>query len=810
MRLSTKLFLVFLPAVAAVLAGLLLVAVDAFQDAVLRGHHERLSQVLRSLQQAELQLPEGAEMDRVRADAEMRLGLKPGIGDHYAPDPGTPEGALALGWQDTVLRQGRHLTVLRADGTLILSTMPGGRDYEALWRDLLDGRTAESPALEGIVPLPGRSVPYVAGGYPPLGWILVVTVPRNEIATVLKNLQWLILGAGAALSVLLLTLGWLLARRLILRPAVLLQRAARDIAALRPVSRIPVEGSDELAGLARALEDMAGELATAFGALRRERDMSTVLMSSAPAAVALLDADRRILQANGRFGQAFGAPVAGRQIADVVAAPADREEAAGHFAASRPAAREFQLPGGSDSAVFAWTVAALPPQLGAAPGGAPEGPAGPAFVATGLDVTARHRAEAERRVLQARLEHRERLETLGTFAGGIAHDLNNILTPVVGYVRMAEDLRASDGDADADAGDREAVLTDYLGRIRKAADRARYVIRQILTFGRKVGPEAELLDLAEMAGDSLELELPESETGLSLVRDFPAEAADRPLVNADPVQLHQVLTNLVTNARHAMPDGGEIRVAVRIARAAAPDAESAADWALLQVTDSGTGMKSEVAARIFEPFFTTKRTGRGTGLGLSVAHGIIGAHGGWIEVDSELGRGTAFSIYLPLAGTAAAPPAPATAPAAPRPAVSRPAGDGAGVPVGLPEGLLVLVVDDEAEPRDLAATVLARAGCTVRTASGGEAALSWLRELAADGTLPDLVLTDLTMPGIGGLDLAAEIGRLHPRLPLVAMTGGPPGAGVAEAFAACLSKPFAPDDLVAALREALAQGRKAP
>ncbi|MFC3231185.1 ATP-binding protein [Marinibaculum pumilum] len=809
MRLSTKLFLAFLPAVIAVMAGLFLVAIDAFEDGLLRGHHAHLERVLTALQQVEAPatLPPAATK-RDPAQAEPATGaqekgggqaadgggtgwLSRGIGDHLDPDPGTREGALALAWQQIVLREERHLTVLRSDGTLIMSTMRGGRDYEALWRDLLDGRNPASPPLAGVAPLPGRSVPYVAGGYPAYGWMLVVSAPRDTVALALKRLEWWILGIGAALSMLLLGLAWLLARRLILRPVAVLERAAGDIAAQRQVQRIPVRGRDELAALARALEEMAADLAAAFGAVRRERDMNAVLMSSAPAAVAVLDADRRILQCNGRFAQAFGAAAVSRPIAEMVAAPAERQEAEAHFADTRPPVREFQLPGGADSAVFAWTIAPLPP------GSEPSAPgmAAPAFIATGLDVTARHRAEAARRALQAELEHRERLETLGTFAGGIAHDLNNILTPVVGYVRMAEERLQAAAPAEGAAED-DAALADYLERIRRAADRARYVIRQILTFGRKVGPEAELMDLAEAVGDSLDLELPESETGIALVRDLPDDAAARPMVNADPVQLHQVLSNLISNARHAMPEGGEIRVSVGVEQEIAG---KDGPWALLQVSDSGTGMPAEVAARIFEPFYTTKRTGRGTGLGLSVVHGIVGAHGGRIDVTSRPGAGTTFAIRLPLAGTVAAPGAAAPVPTA------RPA-DEDGHEVALPPGLRVLVVDDETEPRELALAVLVQAGCRARGATGGAEALALLQgEPAAAQT--QLLLTDLTMPGMGGRELAAEVGRRRPGLPVVAMTGGPQEPEAADRFAAWLAKPFAPEDLRAALGRALAGKR---
>lgn len=807
MQLSTKLSLAFLPAVAAVALGLLLVAADILDVALLESRQGHLLHLLEEMRQEELLAELGAE-----------------TGVPLGPEA---EAALLAAWRKAADQAARHLVVLQSDGTVIMSTQPGAGDYADLWREELADRLPSDAPIAGIVPLPGEAVPYAAGRYGPLGWVLVVAMPPDVVEATLQELDWWILGVMAVLSILLLLLGWLLARRMLLRPVALLHAAARDIAALRPVLRIPVHGGDELAGLARSLEQAARGLAEAFGAVRRERDMNAVLMDSAPAAFAVLDGQRRILRVNPRFAQLVGGQVVGRSLAETVAGAADRAAAERHFAGTGGVA-EFRLPeapggeAGAEGRVLAWTLAALPrDRSGAGEGGgkaaeAPDGPAsdGPAYVAIGIDVSERHRAEAEQRALQAQAEHRQRLETLGTFAGGVAHDLNNILTPVVGYSRMAEERAGGD-----------PVLADYLSRVRKAADRARYVIRQILTFGRKVGPEKEVLDLAELAGDCLDLELPESETGIAVVRDWPAGPG--PLVEADPVQLHQVLANLVSNARHAMPGGGRLQVSVGVARRApgagmagtvrggegtageqAAREQAAGDereWAVLSVADTGSGMDEAVLARIFEPFFTTKQAGRGTGLGLAVAHGIVGAHGGWIEAQSRPGEGSRFTIYLPLAPAQAAGAIPAAGPPAP----DRP----------VPPGSRVLVVDDEAELRLLAERLLAQAGCRVATAEDGPAALARLRPPPeGEGLEVDLVLTDLAMPGMSGIELAAAIAALRPGLPLLAMTGGPGagsggaagGAGSLGGFAGLLPKPFTPEDLLAAVGRALAGAAKRP
>lgn len=823
MRLSTKLSLLFLPAIVTVMVGLLLVTANLLDEAVLTTHHNDLGNLVAQLRQAKLAKAE--EIDRAAIARRLaELGSRPRL------EPGTPEGALLLAWQEVMLRAGRDLTVLRADGAILLSTIPGGYEHEGLWRSELggDGLTlvpgapapgggllhAPAGIRTGIAELPGQRVPYAASRYAALGWVVVVAVPRNEISATLSRLDWWILGIGGSLSILLVMAGWFMARRLILHPVEVLQGAAQDIAAFRPVGRIPVEGRDELADLARALEGMARELGTAFHALRREHDLNAVLMNSAPAAIAVLDAQGRILHCNGRFGQAFG-PAAGRPIAAIVAAAEDRAQAETHFAAARAAAREFQLSGGPDSAVFAWTVAALPAAVqarraeadGTGPTAAdiavspqPPGPV-PAFIATGIDVTERHRAEADRRALEARLEHQRRLETLGTFAGGVAHDLNNILTPVLGYARMAEDRIAGDPRS-----------ADYLARIRKSADRARHLIQQILTFGRKVGPEKEVLDLAEFVDECLDLEVEEPGARTAIRRDWKEAdgaqgAAAVPLqVDADPVQLHQVLSNLVSNARHAMPDGGEIAVSV-FHREADAAGENGPGWAAIQVADSGGGMDEAVLTHIFEPFYTTRRAGRGTGLGLSVVHGIVTAHGGRIEVESRPGQGSRFTVLLPL--TQEAPTAGVASGATQT-------GDGPSA-IDL-SGTKVLVVDDDAAVQLLAQRVLQEAGCRVLSAGSGAAALDLLQGGQAHGTgrPVDLVLTDLVMPGMSGQELAAAVAAAWPGLPLVAMTGGPGAtasapdaapAGAAALFAGRLAKPFDPQELLELVRKVVESGR---
>jgi signal transduction histidine kinase len=262
------------------------------------------------------------------------------------------------------------------------------------------------------------------------------------------------------------------------------------------------------------------------------------------------------------------------------------------------------------------------------------------FLATVTDVTERKRAEQERVRLEQRLRQAEKMEAIGRLAGGIAHDFNSVLFGILGYSEMLfEETPAA------------SPLRRYVQNVLTAANRGRALVEQILTYSRSQGSEPAPIDLAGVVAEALEL------LRGSLSADFRLEASapDLPLVvMGDATQLHQVVTNLCSNAIQSMSEAGTVRVAVEAADVATDSALSHGTlrpgrYACLTVEDNGSGMDEATLSRIFEPFFTTKEIGRGTGLGLSIVYKIVTDLGGSIDVKSAVKRGSTFAMYLPLA-----------------------------------------------------------------------------------------------------------------------------------------------------------------
>ncbi|MFO0584313.1 MAG: ATP-binding protein [Anaeromyxobacter sp.] len=374
----------------------------------------------------------------------------------------------------------------------------------------------------------------------------------------------------------------------------------------------------------------------------------------------------------------------------------------------------------------------------------------------------------ERERLRIRLEETQRLEAVGRLAGGIAHDLNNLLTPILVCARLVKDgLPAAD------------PAREDLETITRAAERARALTAQVLAFSRRQRLELKVLDLNEVVRGFHEL-LPRLIGEDVKVRV--STAPGRLRVRGDAGQLQQVLMNLAVNARDAMPGGGVLELST---------AARADGAAVLSVRDSGVGMDAALQARAFEPFFTTKPVGKGTGLGLSTCHGIVKQHGGEIELESAPGRGTTFRITLPGAAEEPEAPAAATAPAAA--AAARAPGAGT-----------ILLVEDEPLVRQLATRVLSAAGYAVVEAENGPGALALARRL--EGI--DLLLTDVVMPGIGGRELRDRIVAEHPGVPVLFMSGYPalPGSDEPLGFApneVILPKPFTGEELLAKVAQTL-------
>jgi hypothetical protein len=391
------------------------------------------------------------------------------------------------------------------------------------------------------------------------------------------------------------------------------------------------------------------------------------------------------------------------------------------------------------------------------------------------DITGRKRAEEERERLQLQFAHAQKMESIGRLAGGVAHDFNNLLTVINGYSQLLL-AKLSAGDP----------LRASLAEIHKAGERAAGLSRQLLAFSRKQVLQPRVLDLNRVVEEMRPM-LPRLMGEDVEVRI--ALNAEGGTVNADPHQLEQVIMNLAVNARDAMPHGGRLSIETAIAEWGESHAQlhpgaRPGRYVMLAVSDSGIGMDEATRERIFEPFFTTKEAGKGTGLGLSMVQGSVEQSGGCIEVHSEPGHGTTFSIYLPaLAGAAADAGMPAAVPA-------------------LSGKETVLVVEDQEEVRRYAAAALKAYGYQViPAADAGEALLVCERERI------DLVLTDVVMPDLSGGELANRLGKRWPAIKVLFMSGYTDDAivrhGVLEKEAEFIQKPFSPEELAIKVREVL-------
>jgi signal transduction histidine kinase/CheY-like chemotaxis protein len=367
----------------------------------------------------------------------------------------------------------------------------------------------------------------------------------------------------------------------------------------------------------------------------------------------------------------------------------------------------------------------------------------------------------EQRRLEQQLQHAQKLEAVGRLAGGVAHDFNNILTAIAGYSELALQQLAPNHPVRGD-----------IDEVRRSARRASELTRQLLAFSRRQVLAPQIVDLNAVVLDAQRM------LGRLLGGDIDLQttlAVAPALVRADQGQLEQVVTNLVLNARDAMPQGGSIRIETIAGR----------DTVLLSVEDDGLGMDDATRELIFEPFFTTKDPGKGTGLGLAMVHGIVTQSSGSITVDSAPGRGARFELVFPRVALGAVPEA-AAVEVAPGPGTET-----------------VLVVEDEPAVRDLARRILELEGYAVVTASSGEEAL----RLWDDVGPVDALLTDIVMPGLGGRELAATLTSRSPRLRVVLMSGYTQNAeqldGLLASGAAFVEKPFTSSALVTEVRGVL-------
>ncbi|MEE9148457.1 MAG: ATP-binding protein [Candidatus Tectomicrobia bacterium] len=403
----------------------------------------------------------------------------------------------------------------------------------------------------------------------------------------------------------------------------------------------------------------------------------------------------------------------------------------------------------------------------------------PALLSTILDITERKQAEEERKRLEDWLRQSQKMEAIGTLAGGIAHEFNNVLMVMIGFTQMAiDDISPA------------TPLYQNLQEVLTAGKRAKDLVRQILTFSRKSDHKRIPVPLPSLVHATLTLLRASLPTTIAIQQHI---APDAGTVLADPTQIHQILLNLCTNAEHAMREMGGI-LAIGLDHVEVDDAFAVSRPELqvgphvrLTVRDTGHGMPPEVVERIFDPFFTTKGIGEGTGMGLAIVQGIVTSHGGAITVESRPGHGTTFAVYLPRITAAAESEV--------YPEMSLPHGTGC-----------ILFVDDEETLARLGQGMLQRLGYDVVARTSSTKALEAFRAMPERF---DLVITDQTMPHMTGEMLVKELQRIRPDIPIILCTGFSHVMHAEKAQAlgieAFLMKPVIARDLAVTIQQVLAQ-----
>lgn len=521
------------------------------------------------------------------------------------------------------------------------------------------------------------------------------------------------------------------------------------------------------------LRDPAGKIIGTFGISRditaRKKDEERLreqaeIINEAPIAIFITDLENRITYCNEGAVKIYALPreeIVGRTSDDLL-----EPESAERLQAARALARG-QAHWSGEVALTARGGRSIQAELHlsqiADAAGQPR-----ARLCIAIDVT-------EKKKIEEQFLRVQRLEGLGLLAAGIAHDLNNILAPILMGAPLLRMTAKEPGER------------RMLEAIESSAGRGAALVRQILSFAQGAGGDKTDVQpkylLQDMTG-FIRQTFPKS-----IELDLKTEP-DLWTVQGNATQLHQVLLNLCVNARDAMPEGGTLRLraANRVLDEAAaqgsPDARPGA-YLMIEVGDTGSGIPPQILQRMWEPFFTTKGEGKGTGLGLATVRGIVAGHGGFVLLDTAVGRGTTFQVFLPATEAAAA------------------AGPGAGTAhpfLSLGRGELVMVVDDEQSIRDLLVAILGRSGYRVLAAANGREALALYEPRVAEVAL---VITDLGMPEMGGSQLAARIRALNPDAKLLFMSGaGTTGPGdQAPDGSFTLPKPFTRDDLLKTVRE---------
>ncbi len=694
---------------------------------------------------------------------------------------------LARAMPNTATDQ-RYL-LFKADGRLIADTAEADRTAPSIAQATLDRLGGDLPAalLASVERSPesppagysaGSDVYYAATRIDGPDWYVAATLPGAAVrADAWRVALW---GSAAHIGVLFALLGLLafILRRQVAAPLGELTQAAERVAGGDTSVRLPSGRDDELGRLALAFNDMAGKVAERDAALRQDKQEIEAALTS----LRLTEERWRAMTDN---ASDFIAVVDPAGSLTYVSPPVERmlgRAAAGlvgrpllellHAEGAATLRAQLAQPDGSAIQCRAHHADGHELMLEAIGSDLREHPAVGGVVLNIRDVS--ETAKAEQQLRQA-----QKLEAIGTLAGGIAHDFNNILAAILGYGEMA--LKdAAEGSAQR----------RHIDAAMSAGLRAKSLVERILAFSRGGVGERLPVHMQSVVAEALDAVAATLPAGIRLARRL--EAGDAAVLG-DPTQVHQVVMNLCANAVQAMKASGTLTVVLDLAQRGETPVTTrllpAGPYVRLGVHDSGSGIDPAVLERIFDPFFTTKEVGVGTGLGLSLVHGIVTDLGGGIDVDSRAGGGTRFTVYLPWHGTAAR--------TMPDP---EPLSHGAGE--------TVLLVDDEEPLVRLGEEMLAELGYEPVGFASSTAALAAFREAPQRF---HAVLSDEAMPGLTGSELVTEIRRLRPGLPIVLMSGYVTAAlstrareaGVAEV----LSKPLVARDIARSLAAALQRGR---
>ena len=408
------------------------------------------------------------------------------------------------------------------------------------------------------------------------------------------------------------------------------------------------------------------------------------------------------------------------------------------------------------------------------------------YVGSAVDISERRQAAEERERLQRQLQQAQKMEAIGHLTGGIAHDFNNILASIIGYTGLALTRFVPD---------RDSKLARYLQEVHTAGERARDLINQMLAFSRGAGNASSLHRLEPLVGEAMKLLQSTLPSSIELTAHL---EGDSPPVMIDPVQFQQVVINLCINARDALDGRGHLDLRVQRRRGASVvcascHARAQGDFVELVVKDNGRGMDADVMGRMFDPFFSAQEPAGGSGMGLSIVHGIVHEHGGHIEVESAPGQGSAFRLLFPAVHIAE------------RPQMHEPWPDSA-ADAGSGGGQRILVVDDEASVAGFIGELLDSRGYSVQVLTDCN---SVLRHFGQDPDAFDLVVMDQTMPGMTGIELADVLLGMRAGLPIILCTGYSDAVDEAVATAhgirGFLAKPISVRVLLDKVRQLLLQ-----